>query len=115
MSNAKHSDKTQQKGRAADAIKVQDQMKTSAYLSELLLFIHKLFAAGDHLVECVQSVFEPLYGLHVLIIQFGNSVPALDEERLNDPRVELRIQNTCRGETTSNDNHHLTNMRRIKL
>ena len=43
-------------------------LRSSNYLSKFFLLVHQLLAAGDHLVEGVESVLQPLDGFHVLII-----------------------------------------------
>lgn len=60
------------------------------YLSKFFLFINQLLTACNHLVKSIQPVLKPLDGFHVLIIQLGNCVTAICQERLNDPWVKLK-------------------------
>lgn len=68
------------------------------HLSKFFLFIDQLLAARNHLVESVQPVLQPLDGFHILIIQLGDGVTTVCEERLDDARVKLskkELQDIC--------------------
>ena len=71
------------------------------HLSEFFLLVDESSAAGDHLVQGVQPVLQPLDGLHVLIIEIGNSLTAFCYKGSDDPWIKLNDKETRANEIFS--------------